>query len=171
MDLQREKVLILEPYPSLSAQTLNSVHSPTRPLTQSNPHFQALQRQTDFKVAQNTVSHLCVISVVFARHWNLICPLWLTAGRDVWLNLSPLISLKDTLLPLGSSSCPVSFCIFIFFSLSWLFLPPSTCMSPGAITSTGTFLTHPGDLNIERSHQASLVLTMLGFVSQALHAL
>lgn len=44
-------------------------------------------------------------------------------------------------------------------------------MSPGAITSTGTVLTHPGDLNIERSHQASLVLTMLGFVSRALHAL
>lgn len=39
-------------------------------------------------------------------------------------------------------------------------------MSPGAITSTGTLLTHPGDLNIERSHQASLVL-----MKQVLHAL
>ncbi|TKS80718.1 Amyloid-like protein 2 [Collichthys lucidus] len=34
----------------------HSVHSPTRPLTHSNPHFQAPQWQTDFKVEQNTES-------------------------------------------------------------------------------------------------------------------
>lgn len=98
--------------------------------------------------------------MVFSQH-RLICPLWLTVGSDVWLNLSPYSLsfhfLKDTFLPLGSTT---AFCLCLshrlpFHCLGCFFLQACACMSPGAIPSTDTLSTHPRDLNREASSDES----------------